>query len=54
LVTLRKWTILYDAIRAWTNSWRELLGRGLIGRSESSASPSYRHGLLHPSLISRW
>jgi hypothetical protein len=54
LVTLREWTVLYHAIRTGTNSWRELLGGGLVGRSESSASPSYRHGLLHPSLISRW
>lgn len=54
LVTLREWTVLYHAIRTWANSWRELLGRGLVGRTESSASPSYRHGLLHPSLICRW
>ena len=54
LVTLREWTILYHAIRTGTNSWRELLGRGLVRRTESSASPSYRHSLLHPSLISRW
>lgn len=51
LVTLREGTILDHTIRNWTNSWRELLGWGLVGCSKNSASPCNRHSLLHPSLI---
>lgn len=54
LVTLSEWSILYHAIGTWTDSGRKLLGRGLVSCTESSASPSCRHGLLHTSLISRW
>jgi hypothetical protein len=53
LVTLSERAILYHAIRTWANSGGKLLGRGLVGCSEHSASPSYRYGLLHPSMISR-
>ena len=52
LVTLSERAILYHAIRTWGNSGGELLGKGLAGCTEPSASPSYRYGLLNPSMIS--